>query len=239
MTKDIEFIPASSDAELLVPMPKPAKVYLPQWYKDILPPKEPKFHPSKPGVVLNKSIKQCIPFFDAYTHGYIQETWTDIYIQAEKQEDGTDVVTYHFPVGPEIMSHREKDTGFKVSPAYYPYEFLWAHQWIPKCPDGYSMLYTSPLNHFDLPFRSLDAVIDSDKYYHEYTGQSPFYIYKGFSGVIPAGTPMFQMIPIKREDWQSHSSKYDEQVNKLRTFELRKYLFRNYKRLFWQKKMFS
>jgi hypothetical protein len=32
---NIEFIPVSKEAELVVPPPKPAKLYVPQWYKDI------------------------------------------------------------------------------------------------------------------------------------------------------------------------------------------------------------
>ncbi len=32
---NIEFIPVSKEAELVVPPPKPAKLYVPKWYKDI------------------------------------------------------------------------------------------------------------------------------------------------------------------------------------------------------------
>jgi hypothetical protein len=31
----------------------------------------------------------------------------------------------------------------------------------------------------------------------------PFFVVKGFTGIIPAGTPYAQMLPFKREDWQS------------------------------------
>ena len=32
-------------------------------------------------------------------------------------------------------------------------------------------------------------------------GNVPFFIKSGFEGVIPAGTPIAQLIPIKREKW--------------------------------------
>jgi hypothetical protein len=234
----IEFIPASNEAKLVVPAPKPARMYIPQWYKDIpSPPWEDLEFGDKPGDVTNLNIKACVPFLDAYTHGYIQETWTDIYIKSTP--DGNAIESYNWPIGPSIMSHRKNRTGFAISNAYYDLELIWEEQWLPKLPSGYSVIYTSPFNRFDLPFRSLDAVIDADMYHHEYEGQYPFYIQKGFSGVIPAGTPMYQIIPIKRDAWESYSKEFNEEENKRRNHMLRKYLSRGYKKLFWQKKTFN
>jgi hypothetical protein len=233
MTNNLEFIPVSKEAKLIVPKPKPASEYLPDWYKKLTPEKDPTFN--SPGKVANRSIKHCMPLLDAYSHGYIQESWTDIYIEVVG-----DQLRYHFAQEtPKIMDHRNHDTKFSVSSIYYPQEFVWREQWIPKCPPGYSMLYTTPLNHFDLPFTTLSAVIDSDKYYHESTGQNPFYIYNGFTGMIPAGTPMFQMIPIKRSDWESKELDYDGDVNLQRQALLRKHMYRGYQKLFWQRKKFK
>jgi hypothetical protein len=236
MTLKIEFIPASKEAELVVPMPKPAKLYVPEWYKEIpVSPKNISFR--SPGDVGSQNIKACMPFLDAYTHGYIQETWTDIHI--ESSEDGSYVVDYNWSMGPQIIKHRENSSGFSISDIFYSTEFLWFEQWIPKMPDGYSLLYTSPLNYFDLPFRSLDAVIDSDKYHHEYSGLYPFYVNKGFSGVIPAGTPMYQIIPIKRNDWSSSAEKFNSDTNRKRQHLIRKKFVGAYKNIFWQKKNFT
>jgi hypothetical protein len=232
----IEFIPASKESELVVPMPKPAKFYIPQWYKNI-PASSKDLSFRAPGDIGSQNIKSCAPFLDAYTHGYIQETWTDIHIQSS--EDGSYVVDYNWPSGPKIVSHRDNPSGFSISDLFYSTEFLWNEQWIPKLPDGYSALYTSPFNHFDLPFRSLDAVIDSDKYHHEYGGLYPFFVNKGFSGVIPAGTPMYQIVPIKRDNWSSTAEKFNSDKNRERQHSLRKYFINGYKNLFWQKKSFE
>jgi hypothetical protein len=35
------------------------------------------------------------------------------------------------------------------------------------------------------------------------SGNIPFFIKEGFSGVIPKGTPIAQVIPFKRESWTS------------------------------------
>ena len=231
MTKNIEFIPCSKEAALLVSPPKPAKLYIPNWYKKIEPMKTPEF--AKNGDVINKTLKNCMPFLDALTHGYIQETWTDIYIEVNDKG-----IEYYYATKPEIMAHREKSY-FSASDVYYPVEFVWKEPWIPKMPKGYSVLYTQPFNNFNLPFRSLDAVIDADHYHHAHGGQYPFYIHKGFSGLIPAGTPMYQIIPIKRESWESHISTYDEKQNMINNSILKKHMFNSYKKLFWQRKSFK
>jgi hypothetical protein len=73
------------------------------------------------------------------------------------------------------------------------------------------VLITSPLNRLDLPFRSLTAVIDADVFYHilpdpmQGGGNYPFYLNRGFEGIIPIGTPMCQYIPFKREKMEIYS----------------------------------
>ena len=232
MTLEIEFIPVSRDAELLVPKPKPAKNYIPEWYKLLQVPNVLEF--SDKGGFSNQNVKNCVPFLDAMTQGYIQESWTDIYIKYEQEE-----VKYYYATKPEIISHRDKQSTEVLEDLFYEVEFVWKEQWIPKLPKGYSVLYTSPLNNLSLPFRCLDAVIDADHYYHEYTGQYPFYMYKNFTGLIPAGTPLYQIIPIKRNNWKSVSTQYNEVDNIKRNNQLRKHYFRSYKKQFWQKKRFD
>ncbi len=228
----IEFIPASKEAEDLVPYPRPAKLYIPDWYKSIKPLSEPDFFDG--GAISNQGLKECVPFLDALTHGYIQESWTDIYI---KNDNG--MVSYYYQTGPEIISSREHPSVPFFQNLFYNLEFVWKEQWIPKLPKGYSVLYTSPLNNLSLPFKCLDAIIDADYYHHEYNGQYPFYMYKNFTGLIPAGTPLYQIIPIKRENWKSVANQYNEKENKIKNNQIRKYYFKSYKKQFWQKKGFE
>ncbi len=232
MTLKIEFIPASEEAKLLVPAPKPAKLYIPEWYKNMPVENTPQFN--NVGDITNQNVKNCVPFLDAMAHGYIQESWTDIYINYDGKS-----LSYHFPTQPAIMSHRDNLSIQVLDNLFYETEFVWKEQWIPKLPKGYSVLYTSPLNNLNLPFRCLDAVIDADLYYHEHSGQYPFYIYKNFVGLIPAGTPLYQIIPIKRNNWSSIDKVYDGEQNKIKNALIRKHYFRAYKKLFWQKKTFD
>jgi hypothetical protein len=52
-----------------------------------------------------------------------------------------------------------------------------------------------------LPFLTTSGIIDNDKVH--FPGSMPFFVREGFTGVIPAGTPFVQMLPFKREDWES------------------------------------
>lgn len=223
---NIKFIPSSKETELIVPHPKPAKTYIPEWYKSIRLQKEE----DSRGV--SNSIKRCMPFLDGLTSGYIQETWTDIYIEKNNEN-----VNYHYPIGPDILSIRD-NVSIDISDLYYPIEFVWKILWFPKLPNGWSVFITSPANRLDLPFRSLDAVIDSDSFYHSPAGGGnyPFYLNKDFQGIIPAGTPMYQMIPFKRELWESSAEEFNADDFLRRMAKVKKHIFNSYKNNFWNKK---
>lgn len=225
----INFIPSSKEVEAVVPMPKSAKSYLPEWYKNIRLDKDIKFNDSAEPSNIN--VKACMPFLDSLTQGYIQESWCDLYI---KVKDG---VTYMQSTGPEMLINRPHP-GIQLSEVLAPHEFAWKMQWIPKLPKGWSVMITSPLNRFDLPFQVASGIIDSDVFYHTYAGNVPFYMKDGFEGVIPAGTPLYQMIPIKRASWSSYAVKYNEEVHMKRNHQIRKKFIGAYKKFFWQKKSF-
>lgn len=229
----IEFYPSSKEVELLVPPPKPAAHYVPDWYKG-----SKKFTENHINVEDIESeglgLKSCVPFLDSMINGYIQETWQDIVV--DPQPDGK--INIRFSVQPDIISVRDI-VHTPIDPSFYNHEFTWQLPWIPRVPKGWSVLYTSPLNHTELPFMSLSGIIDSDEFYHIPFGNYPFYIKKGFSGIIPAGTPMFQMIPILRENWKSSYSKWNEKDHRTREFSLRKYAFGAYRKMFHVRKSFS
>jgi len=82
---------------------------------------------------------------------------------------------------------------------------VWTSNWAWKTPKGYSMLVTHPLNGWHLPFTTMSAIIDSDKF--NGPGNIPFFLKKDFEGIIPKGTPYAQLIPIKRKKWTMVYSK--------------------------------
>lgn len=229
----IEFYPSSKDVELLVPPPKPAAHYIPKWYRDVPKFSDKNIEFDEGGGVKGLNIKSCVPFLDAMLNGYIQETWQDVAINIS--DDGVQISNLSEPT---IVSMREK-TNAPVGNGYYPAEFIWKVPWIPKVPKGWSVMYVTPLNHLELPFVTGTGIQDSDNFYHGPFGNYPFYIKKGFSGIIPKGTPMFQIVPIRRESWESSTLPWDEEDQKRRSSILNTKFYGVYKSIFHVKKEFK
>jgi hypothetical protein len=231
----VEFYPSSKDVELLVPPPKPSAFYMPEWYKN-----SPKFSESQVSAqnfdTVGPNLKSCVPYLDAMINGYVQETWQDIIIEHSKE---TDQVFIRYLSKPDIVSTRDRIHMSFNSNEFYNVEFVWLMPWIPKLPNGWSMLYLAPLNHTEIPFYSPAGLVDSDKFYHSTFGNYPFYVKRGFSGIIPAGTPIAQMIPVYRENWKSTTVAWDEDGQRQRSFSLRKHIMESYKKMFHVKKSFS
>jgi len=231
MKNKISFIPASEDAAKYVECPKPSKSEVPAWYKKISTDylKSPKF--GQEGELLNSSLKLCAPFLDSLTAGYVQKTWCDIYIGSDGES-----LTYTFPTKPDPMGVRDTIHMEYFNDEFYRAEFFWRIPWQPKVPKGYSVIITHPLNRLDLPFVTTSGIIDSDRYYHSPWGNLPFYVKRGFEGIIPAGTPMYQIIPIKRESWEGFAEDFSEEETEKR-FRLQKTkMWGFYKESFWNRK---
>jgi hypothetical protein len=234
----VKFNPISKIAQETVPIPRPTKDAMPEWYK-----KAPSFHTKNPKIgedgKANKALKLCQPFMDAMSSGYVQESWQDIDIQKLILEDGQIQIKYVYREEPEIMSFRNTPS-VPIGDEFYPIEFTFHPPWIPELPEGWSMLYITPLNRVDLPFQFLSGVVDNDNFSQsEERSNIPFYIKKSFYGVIPKGTPMVQMIPIKRENWESVANEYDQELQDEAIKTVRQHLWGGYKKHYWVKKSYK
>lgn len=201
----IEFIPGSEFVTQTTQPPQPAKKYIPQWYKDI-----PSHHHKNPEFdefanITNKNVKSCMPFLDALTSGYILTSWCDLFIERKNNE-----IHYYYSGQPKLVALRDNPS-LQLSDSYENLEFTWKKYWAAKLPKGYSLLVTHPFNRYDLPFTTCTGITDTDSfdYVNETGGNVPFYLHKGFEGLIPAGTPIMQFVPIKRENWKSDVAEFD------------------------------
>ena len=229
---NIEIIPFSEEIENFIDCPKPSKFSIPEWYKKSEPFSLKNAEFSDDGKIKNLKLKQCMPFLDAITSGYIQKTWTDIYVKNENN-----VLTVRTASGPTILMERNGNPSIGISKEeYYPVEFIWQVPYAFKMPKGYSLLFTHPLNRLDLPFTTLSGIMDSDDFYHVPNGSYPFYIKNTFEGIIPSGTPMYQIIPIKRESWFSKQIKFNKKKINKRNFLFSSTFINQYKNHFWKKK---
>ena len=215
--------------------PIPAKRVLPEWYRE----SEVTFtDPNDPNKVESSGLKKCVPFMDAMISGYVLTTPVDIFVS--KNEDGSLKIGWNSSeILDGFISERPKELGEKMPrpPGHYPNHLAFRGFWGFKTPRGWSSLVVHPLNRHDLPFTITSGIMDSDKY--STSGNIPFFMKEDFVGVIPAGTPFAQIIPIKRETWKS----IDNDQGLLYLEPLQGSTVRtpgkSYKKLFWQRKEYN
>jgi hypothetical protein len=232
----IEFYSWSNEAEELTTMPVPSKSHISEMWKSknrYIQENELIIHgqPGKPGGVPNLGLKHCIPYFDAMTAGYIQLLHCDIQV---KQIDGRPELRWRSSLSPcQIRTKEEIDPKKGYSDAH----FAWLMYWGLRTPEGWSCLITNPINRPELPFTVTSGFMDTDKYHAP--GNITFHIQEGFEGIIPQGTPIYQIIPIKREEWVSEKNLnlraegQNDQKRKMNVFS------GYYKKNKWQKKEYS
>jgi hypothetical protein len=223
--KLVKFISFAEKKQLICP----STSKIPQWWKD-----------GDLDIQGEPGMKSCIPFMEVMNSGYTVNAPFDIFIA--KSEEGNISIKWNAPNDdrwPQFIQERPTELGFKIPrPAgHAPNHFVWASLWGWKTPKGYSTLVTHPFNRFDLPFTSLSGIVDSDDF--NGNGNVPFFIKENFQGVIPEGTPLFQLFPYKRDKWKSwvdDSTRDDiqyKQLNELRQPGM------SYKKIFWKKKVYE
>jgi hypothetical protein len=208
--------------------PIPASSVIPSWYKEL-----PRFvnKSDVPIKALGRAdLKTCSPFREAITYGYLLVTPCEI--EVTRMADGTPEL-YWNPEFPHQVAHARGDVrdinnqgyGMAVPLGCSPYMFAWKPLFGIEVSKGYSVLLTHPLNRHELPFVLTSGIMDSDVW--TTAGNAPFFIKEGFTGIVPKGTPIAQVIPIKRDDWESEIGSTDLVAN-ARLMALRDTFFTGY-----------
>ena len=180
----------------------PAKNNIPRWYMDTPKFKNGEFPNRLPAEV---TFKACAPFLSSLTSGYMLPLPVDIMVE---QTEGGPVITWRDP-DVNFLALRDDNHNIllPVPEGFSKLHFAWNTKHCFNIPKGYSALVTHPLNRFDLPFITLSGFIDGN--FSVPSGNVPVFFSKTFEGLIPAGTPIAQIIPFKTENWESV---YDKNV---------------------------
>ena len=214
---DIEFI-IGEEFKGSYPEPVPAHLALPQWVKDQPNKLDRKLAgPTTPGV---STYKRCVPFMDIMRTGYIIPMWTDVAFSFNECPGDCDLGT-KCPGGevhvewprtgepanrPHIESRGWDSWGnipeLETSISHTSMTFV--NPWIMKTPPGYSTLITAPFNDESRPhpsIKTLTGLVNTDTYFNQTTFF--FHMKEAFNGILKKGTPLVQVVPIKREEWES------------------------------------
>jgi hypothetical protein len=217
-TNNIKFVINRPWLDLESPSkPSPTIKTIPEWYRKAdrfaVNPMTGKPWEMPDGSGKIPTWKACPAVFDIMGTGYVYRTPCDI----EFYEDSAGQIQAKVanPQNADFLQDRPAMPQFVAPPGYHQKHFAWWADWTVELPEGYSALYTQPFNRFELPFITTSGIIDNDKV--SLPGTMPFYVVKGFTGVIPAGTPYAQILPFKREHWVAEFDvdlSYEDMVQK-------------------------
>lgn len=228
----IQFRPFNKETDYSEIKPTPIIRVLPDWFRAM-----PRFMPNEKSYKHKRNgeqtgtVKWCQPFIDSMGAGYTIKLENDIQVTIENGER-------HFVWkrgGDLILAHSVDQITQKMIPSGYAkavYKFN--HPWGISTPKGYSCLFVAPLNRPDLPFQIISGTVDTDTYHNPVN--FPFFIKDDFEGIIEAGTPLAQIIPFKRESWQSQVLPYDPEYVAKTNVKFFSKMYRTYKKLYWTRK---
>ena len=130
----------------------------------------------------------------------------DVYV--DQDEKGKPIISWK---GEVMMIDKRPTIELPVPNNCHPIHYGWRMNWYYETPPGYSVLITHPMNRFDLPFYTMSGIVESDIW--GLPVFTAFFLQKDFIGVIPKGTPIFQIIPFKRDDWEREVSDDDDDLD--------------------------
>ena len=242
MSQTFKFIPSNlnspKDSETV---PTKSVSVLPEWYKDLAGYKQGTSHSLEYLNPINDrgsdgsdvSTKLCLPFFDAMASGYMYLLEDDVLVDIN--ENGKPSVSWD--QNSQLIDIRPA-VDMAIPEDCHPIQFGVKMKYYWETPKNYSTLIIHPLNRPDLPFYVPSAIVDSDIW--GLPAFIPFFIKKNFIGKIKKGTPVFQMIPIKREAWNLEIDYSEESFlkHKIREEKRRTHVTGHYKKTTWQRKVY-
>lgn len=237
--KKINFEYISKYAYDVCERPKPSKDFIPKWFRDLSA-----YYPigglsdgSGPALInrkTNASAKKCTPMLDGIVSGYTVPLWADVLVR--QTENGPEI---NWKVSKNVFIMHDPASIYVPSPpGYDQIVFKYLTHFRIRTPQGYSVAISQPSGHYDLPFYTIPAIIDTDKSVID--NNFPVWIRSGFEGIIEKGTPIAQIFPFKRDSWEASSSYITEEeyiAQEDKGFNLT--IVNNYVKNIWSKKEFK
>ncbi len=177
-----------------VPEPRPGYEMWPEWYKRL-----DRRLPEEPNEFLNQTVKECAPFADAMSAGYVMRLPAAIRVTLDIETGEMNFNWRGGPMAVEVVEAGHAPSQVEGSGLHHP--FKWINYFALQLPEGWSALYTHPINRHDLPFRTLTGIVDDP---YQSPVNFPFeWIATDAETFMDAGTPIAQVIPIQRVSWRA------------------------------------
>jgi len=188
----IEFL-CAPDLLGRIPPPEPAIRFAPEWFRRLNREMGMPYANGLPAM----TAKACLPMTDAFALGYVIPLPFDVrFIVGEDRTSiqlGWDRAVPFRP----IEQHHPAQIGAPAPPFERTVPLKFTNPWRIRVPEGYSVLFSQPLSRPDLPFTCFSGLVDCDRF--DTTVNFPFaWTGPGGDHVLPAGTPIAQLVPIRR-----------------------------------------
>lgn len=181
----------------LLPRPVPARAVLPDWLRAMAPRVPSEVHRRS-----IRTVKQCPPFVDAMSHGFMMLLPCDVRVEAGGQ------FSWDWPLPALSMpGHPRAPLSFHVpeqlqgSPLAHGARSALKFNsfWTVQLDEGFSLMAVHPVNRDDLPFRTVTGLVDADRFHDVGINFPAVWSDPAFSGVLPRGTPVAQCYAVSRD----------------------------------------
>jgi hypothetical protein len=182
----------------------------------------------------------CPGIYDFASMGYMLTSYVDFYIKANSA--GVAIV-YKNPAVPIWMKEVRLDHKLvdgminfqNVPPNVLKIPLPWSISTKP----GWSLMYLPPIMHSGSLMEDLcfyPGVIDSDKYFH---ANFVFSVKNECEVFVPAGTPLVQIVPFKREKITATCTRATEKEQGFHKFSFPRINVQYYRKKLWNKKSYT
>ena len=168
-------------------VPKPAKAYVPEWFKSI---------PSQ----VEGTVRQCPAFPDFFSQGYVIPMWMDTVLKhnpstSQWKVDQASNSLEKWSAHPNNQFIDFVDSSFNGVPGQFV--FKTNCPWFIITPPGWSVLQLPLFYNFNKDYSVLPGVVDTD--IHHEVNQQVLYHGDGKDVIIKRGDPLALYIPFERK----------------------------------------
>jgi hypothetical protein len=180
----------------LLPRPVPAKVALPDWLRRMAPRVPSEAHGRE-----IRTVKQCPPFVDAMSHGFVLPLPCDVRVERGMR------FSWDWALPPlTLQGHPRAPLSFHVPEQVAGTPLAHGTQaalkfnsfWTIELEEGWSLLALHPFNRDDLPFRVVAGLVDADRFNEVGINFPAVWVDPAFEGVLEKGTPIVQCCVVPR-----------------------------------------
>ena len=180
----------------LLPRPQLAKAGLPDWLKQMAPRVDSSLHGRS-----IRTVKQCPPFIDAMSSGFLILLPCDVTVDAGR-------FSWDWALPPlSVPNHPRAPLSFHVPEQLIGSPLAQGQRstlkfnsfWTIELEPGWSLLAMHPINRDDLPFRLITGLVDADRFNDAGINFPAIWNDPDFCGVLPRGTPIAQCLAIRRD----------------------------------------